>query len=137
MPAREEENAQSDHDEDEYEEEEPQIGEVFRVKGINAEFTKVSVAPPLNWRRQFVVVVGSQFSGKTHWMQHLFSEIFSQFHYGIAFNSTADIHDEYGWMPRDNVYDTWDDELDEDGVVMVVGFKNAMNTVFNEQIRNI
>lgn len=94
--------------------------------------------PGEDWTKQLVAVVGSTFTGKTHWLRHLFLSIHKQFHYGVVFSSTDRITGEYDWLPPDNRYDSWEDRRTppsarrpEGGIKP--GFKRVLACIMSKQ----
>lgn len=90
-----------------------------------------------NWRKQLVLIIGSSFAGKTHWLRHLFQEIHKQFHYGVVFSSTDQITNEYNWMPRENKYDSWEDKTYTVSGKTKPGFRTVINNILLRQAQNI
>lgn len=97
------------------------------------------VAPEgYNWNRQLVCVVGSSFTGKTHWLSHLFLKIHSQFHYGVVYSSTDRIAGEYSFMPTENRHDSWEDIRPcADHPKGKSGFRTVLGCILRAQTNNM
>jgi Poxvirus A32 protein len=82
-----------------------------------------------DYTSQLINVLGRSYSGKTHFIRHLFTKIYNQFDYGVLFNSTDKMTKEYDWIPTKNRYNKWED----DSETSEVGFRTVLKNIMDIQ----
>jgi len=114
---------------------------------LNVRWTKV--APAMDWRKRLVLLVGSQETGKTHWLNHLFNDIAEQFDYGVVYCSSPDSAEDYDWIDGSNIWSEWNDFPEETTFIdpitskrkkitlMKPGFYSTMMTILEKQGKTV
>jgi hypothetical protein len=102
-----------------------------------AKIANCEITPDIDYTGgNFIVILGSSYSGKTHWLSHLFLRIGKNFQYGLVFCSTLGLNNSYTWIPAENKTRFWKDFFLPNGR-KVKGFESMLRDLMVHQQKNI
>lgn len=102
-----------------------------------AKIEECEIAPDIDYAGGgLIVVLGSSWTGKTHWLGHCFKKYGRTFNYGLVYCSTLGMNDSYDWLPKENKTRFWNDVYTSDGK-RIKGFETMLRELMVLQRRNL